>query len=74
MTAHLIGWEIACDGPAPHVECPASAALQPHPACAKTPAEVRAYGRATQGWITSRRHKQVIDLCPHCQAEPDNAT
>ncbi|MFD7861836.1 hypothetical protein [Streptomyces sp. NPDC059783] len=63
MTAHLIGYEIACDGPTDTDDCPGSAAVC-IPFGARTAAQVRAAGRE-QGWTRPRGH----DRCPTCTAK-----
>lgn len=70
MTAHLIGHEIACDGPTGHDDCPYSAAIRAR-FTSRTAAQVRADGRE-DGW--TRRRGQ--DLCAECTAtakEPAHA-
>lgn len=62
MTAYLIGYEIACDGPTDTDDCPNSAAIPP-PFGARTASQVRAAGR-NQGW--TRPHGR--DCCPTCTA------
>ncbi len=60
MTAHLIGYEIACDGPTGQGDCPDSAAVSARYA-SRTAAEVRADGRR-DGWTRPRGR----DCCPTC--------
>ncbi|TRV72565.1 hypothetical protein FKN01_29695 [Streptomyces sp. 130] len=62
MTAHLIGYEIACDGPTGQGDCPNSAAVRAQ-LVSRTAAQVRADGRQ-QGWTRPRGR----DLCPTCTA------
>ncbi|WP_043256142.1 hypothetical protein [Streptomyces sp. Tu6071] len=72
MTAYPIGWEVACDGPAPDRDCPASAAITASlSSLGAAPASaVRADGRAL-GWTTRRRPGggPLLDLCPSCAKE-----
>lgn len=60
MTAHLIGYEIACDGPTGQGDCPDSAAVRAR-FVSRTAAQVRADGQR-DGW--TRRASR--DLCPNC--------
>lgn len=68
MTAHNLGVEIACDGPAPTRDCPCSAAI-PIRFTSMTAAAVRVDGRA-DGWVRRRRGGRLVDLCPDCKAVP----
>jgi hypothetical protein len=66
MTAHPIGVEISCDGPAEGTDCPDSAAVSASYA-SRTARQVRADGRAS-GWARRRRAGRLVDLCPDCAA------
>ncbi|MGW2594810.1 hypothetical protein ACWCXC_31720 [Streptomyces sp. NPDC001515] len=68
MTAHLIGYEIACDGPTGQDDCSDSAAV-PARFVSRTAAQVRADGRR-QGWTRPRGH----DRCPTCTAKSKEPT
>lgn len=65
MTAHPLGVEIACDGPAGRDDCPNSAAI-PIRFASRTARQVRADGRE-DGWTTRRAPGRLIDLCPRCR-------
>ncbi|MFG2677005.1 hypothetical protein [Streptomyces sp. NPDC048445] len=60
MTAHHLGYEIACDGPTGQNDCPNSAAVRPR-FVSRTAAQVRADGRR-DGWT----RQPGRDLCPDC--------
>ncbi|MGC5400189.1 hypothetical protein ACPXCP_31170 [Streptomyces sp. DT20] len=60
MTAHLIGYEIACDGPTGQNDCPNSAAVRAR-FVSRTAAQVRADGRR-DGWTRPNGR----DRCPDC--------
>ncbi|MEV0917875.1 hypothetical protein AB0I93_26905 [Streptomyces sp. NPDC049967] len=60
MTAHHLGYEIACDGPTGQNDCPNSAAVRAS-FTSRTAAAVRADGRR-QGWTRPPGR----DLCPDC--------
>lgn len=72
MTAHDLGVEISCDGPARDVGCPDSAAVRAS-FNSLTAAEVRADGRA-QGWARLRRGRRLVDLCPVCKPAPERTS
>ncbi|MEW2068440.1 hypothetical protein [Streptomyces sp. NPDC007346] len=65
MTAHLIGYEVACNGPAPETDCPDSAAVRPR-FTSRTVHQVRADGHA-DGWTTTPTASgRLLDHCPTC--------
>ena len=68
MTAHLIGYEIACDGPTGQGDCPDSAAVEAR-FISRTAAQVRADGRQ-QGWTRPRGW----DRCPACTVATEEPT
>ncbi|QCX81094.1 hypothetical protein C9F11_37555 [Streptomyces sp. YIM 121038] len=68
MTAHDLGFEIACDGPDKASDCPDSAAISARLG-SLTAAQVRADGRR-DGWVRRRRDGRLVDLCPACKTTP----
>ena len=69
MTAHPIGVEVYCNGPAGRDDCPDSAAVYARYA-SRTARQVRADGRE-DGWTVRRAPGQLLDICPRCT---DHAT
>ncbi|MFE0974328.1 hypothetical protein [Streptomyces rochei] len=67
MTAHAIGYEVYCDGPDEHTDCPESAAIA-NSFASRTARAVRADGRE-QGWTAWHGGGRLIDLCPRCTAK-----
>ncbi|MEV5261772.1 hypothetical protein AB0L02_27495 [Streptomyces anulatus] len=65
MTAHPIGVEVSCNGPAGRDDCPDSAAIRARYG-SRTARQVRADGRE-DGWITRRSPGRLLDLCPTCR-------
>ena len=61
MTAHLIGYEIACDGPTGQGDCPHSAAVRAR-FTSRTARQVRDDGRR-DGW---KARPGGLDICPAC--------
>lgn len=72
MTAHSLGVEIACNGPADRNDCPDSAAVRAR-FTSRTAREVRADGRR-DGWTVRRVPGRLLDICPRCRTTPDHAT
>lgn len=68
MTAHSLGTEVFCDGPAEQTDCPDSAAV-PASFASMTAREVRADGRRL-GWAYRLRAGRRVDLCPSCATTP----
>ncbi|MFE7111805.1 hypothetical protein ACFU98_29680 [Streptomyces sp. NPDC057575] len=67
MSAHSLGVEVACDGPAGLDDCPDSAAISAQ-FTSRTTQQVRADGRR-DGWTVRRAPGRLLDVCPRCRTE-----
>ncbi|WP_329595877.1 hypothetical protein OG195_44730 (plasmid) [Streptomyces sp. NBC_01362] len=65
MSTHLLGVEIACDGPAGRDNCPHNAAIRAQ-FTSRTARQVRADGRR-DGWTVHRIPGRLLDICPRCR-------